>query len=46
VIFMATLAELPAAEVARLLGLSEGNAISQRLYAARTALRRLLGGRD
>jgi len=44
VIFMATLAELPAAEVARLLGLSEGNAISQRLFAARAALRWLLRG--
>jgi len=46
VIFMATLAELPAAEVARLLGLSEGNAVSQRLFAARAALRRLLRGRE
>ena len=46
VIFMATLAELPAAEVARLLGLREGNAVSQRLFAARAALRRLLRGRE
>jgi len=44
VIFMATLAELPAAEVARLLGLSDGNAIAQRLYVAREALRRLFRG--
>lgn len=42
VIFMATLAELPAAEVARLLGLSGANAIFQRLHGARLALRRLL----
>ena len=42
VIYMMTMADLPAAQVARLLGIGSPNAVHQRLRAARAALRRRL----
>jgi RNA polymerase sigma factor (sigma-70 family) len=44
VIYMAALAGLPEKEVARRLGLPSGNTVAQRLFLARAALRRRLGG--
>ena len=42
IIYMTALGDLPAAAVARLLGLGQPNAIYQRLHSARAALRRRL----